>query len=56
VAENDNFKKETLDMLIRFVVRGKNFATPTFIEDRYSETNVMHFSFNLLRIKGLCMF
>jgi hypothetical protein len=23
---------------------------------QYNETNVMHFSFNLLRIKGLCMF
>jgi hypothetical protein len=26
------------------------------ITDQYNETNVMHFSFNFLRIKGLCMF
>jgi hypothetical protein len=28
----------------------------TSLMDQYNETNVMHFSFNLLRIKGLYMF
>jgi hypothetical protein len=29
---------------------------PCIIVYQYSETNVMHFLFNLLRIKSLCMF
>jgi hypothetical protein len=32
------------------------FFWPCIIVYRYNETNVMHFSFNLLRIKGLHMF
>jgi hypothetical protein len=32
------------------------FCLPGIIIYRYSETNVMHFVFNLLRIKGLYMF
>jgi hypothetical protein len=32
------------------------FCWPCIIVNRYSETNVTHFSFNLLRIKGLYMF
>jgi hypothetical protein len=30
--------------------------SPCYFENYYSETNVMHFLFSLLRIKGLCMF
>jgi hypothetical protein len=32
------------------------FCWPCIIVYRYSETNVMHFLFNLLRIKGLYIF
>jgi hypothetical protein len=32
------------------------FCWPCIIAYQYNETNVMHFSFNLLRIKGLYMF
>jgi hypothetical protein len=32
------------------------FGWPCIIVYQYSETNVMHFLFNLLRIKDLCMF
>jgi hypothetical protein len=32
------------------------FGWPCIIVYQYSETNVMHFVFSLLRIKGLCMF
>jgi hypothetical protein len=33
-----------------------NLSTNIVTVHQYSETNVMHFLFSLLRIKGLCMF
>jgi hypothetical protein len=33
-----------------------NVLLTSIIVYHYSETNVIHFLFNLLRIKGLCMF
>jgi hypothetical protein len=35
---------------------GKEHMSVKELGDRYNETNVMHFSFSLLRIKGLYMF
>jgi hypothetical protein len=37
-------------------MKTNTFYTESSVADLYSETNVMHFLFNLLRIKGLYMF
>jgi hypothetical protein len=41
---------------LRVKGQGKYVRTSITLLYQYSETNVMHFSFSLLRIKGPCMF
>jgi hypothetical protein len=55
-ASTGNLVADASDDRIAFVLNVEQHRKRTLLPDHYSETNVMHFLFSLLRIKGLYMF